>query len=187
MVSFCNRSTVFLPISGHRYRTEFRFKISTGEPDAGGRGWGRSQGKIAEAKARPPSSKPRVIQRPYSPMAYAGAAGLRRRVARVSVPPGGHMSNIYSITIHALIQAQGHPAPILRVCHPAQGSERRRAHTHHIRTPLKDITATILCQLSSNNRQQQSWPTQSNNAGTCYLNSFRQHVLTETNHTDMPT
>ena len=140
---------------------------------------GGHRAKLPRPKQDHTSSKPRVIQRPYSPMAYAGAAGLRAVRSH---------SHTVSAAIHTpSSKPEGHPAPILRVCHPAQGSERRRAHTHHIRTPLKDITATILCQLSSNNRQQQSWPTQSNNAGTCYLNSFRQHVLTETNHTDMPT
>ena len=145
MVSFCNRSTVFLPISGHRYTTEFRFKISTGEPDGGGRGWRRSQGKIAEAKARPPSSKPRVIQRPYC--GYATPH-------RFGAPPRAHTSHTTS-------------------------ARHLKTSPHHsfVSFQAKD----------NNNRQQQSWPTQSNNAGTCYLNSFRQHVLTETNHTDMPT
>ena len=91
---------------------------------------------------------------------------------------------------HTLIQARGSSSAHIAGMPPRArfGAPPPRAHIrHHIRTPLKDITATILCQLSSNNNRQQSWPTQSNNAGTCYLNSFRQHVPTETNHTDMPT
>jgi hypothetical protein len=84
MVSFCNRYTVFLPISGHRYRTEFRLKISTGSPTEEGVYWAQSQGKIAEAKARPPSSKPRGHPAPI----FADGICWRRGVARVSVPRG---------------------------------------------------------------------------------------------------
>lgn len=75
-------------------------------------GW--SQGKIAEAKARhhhhhpitttPPSSKPGVIQRPYSPMAYACAAGLRRRS-----PPITHNIRHQSHTISAASHTQYRP------------------------------------------------------------------------------
>lgn len=153
MVSFCNRSTVFLPISGHRYRTEFRFKISTGEPDAGGRGWGRSQGKIAEAKARPPSSKPRVIQRPYSPMAYAGAAGLRAVRSH---------SHTISAAIHTpSSKPRGHPAPILRVCHPAQVRSAAAAHTHttsarHLKTSPHQSFVSFQATTDNNNHGQRN-------------------------------
>jgi hypothetical protein len=58
MVPFCNRTLVFLPISGYRCRTGFRFKISTGGARRRRAYIGGSQGKIAEAKARPPSSNP---------------------------------------------------------------------------------------------------------------------------------
>lgn len=133
MVSFCDRFTVFLPISGYRYKTEFRLKIRTGSPTEEGWDWGggRSQGKIAEAKARPRSVMcwP-SIRRPYSPMAYTGAAGLRniRRVA----PPITHHIRRQS---HTTSNPSGHSAPIMRVCHPHAGSER---HTH---TRTKSTTA----------------------------------------------
>ena len=58
MVPFCNRTLVFLLNSGYRYRTGFRFKISTGEPDGGGRVYGWSQGKIAQGNDTEPFGFP---------------------------------------------------------------------------------------------------------------------------------
>ena len=58
MVPFCNRTLVFLLNSGYRYRTGFRFKISTGEPDGGGRVYGWSQGKIAQGDDTEPFGFP---------------------------------------------------------------------------------------------------------------------------------
>jgi hypothetical protein len=46
MVPFCNRTLVFLLKSGYRYRTGFRFKISTGEPDGGGRYMGGHRARL---------------------------------------------------------------------------------------------------------------------------------------------
>ena len=144
--------------------------------------WGWSQGKIAEAKATPPSSNPGGHPAPI----FADGICWRRRVARRPQPI---THNIRSQS-HTLIQPRGSSSAHIAGMPPRArfGAPPPRAHIrHHIRTPVKDIAATIICQLSSNNNRQQSWPTQSNNAGTCYLNSFRQHVPTETNHTDMPT
>ena len=47
MVSFCNRTIIFLLTSGYRYRTGFRFKISTGARRRRAGIWGVAEGKIA--------------------------------------------------------------------------------------------------------------------------------------------
>lgn len=122
-----------------------------------------------------------------------------RRVARVSVPPGcaGECATIH--TPYPKPFTHPHPNPgVIQSPYCGYVTPRKvrsaaaAAHAHTHTTSARNLKtsqqqSSVSFQATDNNRRQQSWPTQSNNAGTCYLNSFRQHVLTETNHTDMPT
>ena len=186
MVSFCNRLTVFLPISGHRYRTEFRFKISTGEPDVGGRVLGGHRAKLP----RPKQDHPHPSR---------GSSSTHIRRWHMLVPPGcaGECATIH--TPYPKPFTHPHPNPgVIQSPYCGYVTPRKvrsaaaAAHAHTHTTSARNLKtsqqqSSVSFQATDNNRRQQSWPTQSNNAGTCYLNSFRQHVLTETNHTDMPT
>jgi len=93
MVSFCNRILVFLPISGHRYRTEFRFNSSTGSPTKEGGYIGVATGQIAEANKGPhpsPSSTTLIQPQGHPAPIFADGIPWRRRVARMVSAPSQH-------------------------------------------------------------------------------------------------
>lgn len=153
MVSNCNRTLVFLLISGYRYIQGFgsiSARVRHGSPR---RGAGVSQGKL-----------PRAIHSASTPCYF--------------------VCDSYPILV--LFQHNTPPSPPNPPPHPD--------HTPLtlIQSPTQPSTVTIYTpppdtRYPPDTRHKRQWTPPHKHAGTCFLDSSRQHVLTEMNHTDTNT